>query len=111
MRVQFPDEKRLQAIAGEILTNPASDKSLAEWSKTVGASERTISRQFRKLTGLTFARWRQKVRMLSALSMLEEGLSIQAIALNVGYSSASAFIHAFRKEFGTTPQRYYLREP
>lgn len=109
LSVTLPDEKRLQPIVNALLADASSSKSLAEWSQSVGASERTISRQFRKLTGLSFLRWRQKVRMISALSMLEEGQSIQEIALNVGYSSASAFIHSFRKEFGTTPQRY--KEP
>jgi AraC-like DNA-binding protein len=109
LSITIPDEKRLNSIVRELLTNPGSQQSLADWARTVGASERTISRLFQKLTGLSFARWRQKLRMVSALSMLEEGQAIQQIAHNVGYSSASAFIHCFRKEFGTTPQRYYLR--
>jgi AraC-like DNA-binding protein len=48
--------------------------------------------------------------MVSALSMLEEGQAIQNIALNVGYSSASAFIYSFRQEFGVTPQQYFWRK-
>ena len=110
LSVTLPDEKRLLPIVQDLLTDPGSCKSLADWSNTVGASERTLSRQFRKLTGLSFARWRQKVRMISALSMLEEGQSIQEIAHHVGYSSASAFIFRFKSEFGTTPQKYHLQD-
>lgn len=106
LSVTVPDEKRLLPIVKEILTHPSSSKSLESWAKTAGASERTISRLFQKHTGLGFARWRQKVRMVSALSMLEENIPIQQIALNVGYGSASAFTFAFRQEFGLSPQRY-----
>ena len=109
LAITLPADKRLLPIVQELLTTPASSKSLASWAKTVGASERTISRMFQKHTQLSFTRWRQKVRMVSALSMLEEGLPIQEIALNVGYSSASAFIYCFRMEFGVTPQQYFLR--
>ena len=107
LSVTLPDEKRLLPIVQDLLTHPGSDKTLAYWSERVGASVRTISRQFRRLTGFSFLRWRQKVRMISALSMLEEGRSVQETAHNVGYSTASAFIHCFKKEFGTTPQRFY----
>ncbi len=106
LSVTMPAEKRILPIATELLTHPSCSRSLASWSRTVGASERTISRLFMQHTGLSFVRWRQKVRMVSALSMLEEGIPIQDIALSVGYSSASSFIYTFRQEFGSSPQRY-----
>lgn len=106
LSVTLPEDKRLVPIVRELLTQPSSSKSLAAWAKTAGASQRTISRLFLKHTGMTFSNWRQKVRMASALSLLEEGRLVQDIALSVGYSSASAFIYAFRQEFGASPQRY-----
>jgi AraC-like DNA-binding protein len=106
LAIALPDDKRLLPIVREVLATPKSTTSLSTWAETVGASERTISRIFRKKTGLTFSRWRQKVRLITALSMLEEGQATQDIALSVGYGSASAFIYCFRKEFGVTPQQY-----
>lgn len=108
LSVTMPADKRLQPVIQALLTRPSSSRPLSAWAQTVGASQRTISRLFLKETGMSFGRWRQKVRMVSALSLLEEGKSVQQIALNVGYSSASAFIFAFRQEFGLPPQRYLV---
>jgi AraC-like DNA-binding protein len=32
---------------------------------------------------------------------------VTTIALDLGYDSPSAFIHAFRRALGTTPRRYF----
>jgi AraC-like DNA-binding protein len=53
LSITVPDEKRLLPIVRELLTTPATATSLASWAKTVGASERTISRLFQKHTGLS----------------------------------------------------------
>jgi AraC-like DNA-binding protein len=37
--------------------------------------------------------------------MLEAGRSVEAIGLELGYSSASAFIAMFRRMTGTTPDK------
>ena len=35
--------------------------------------------------------------------------TVTAVALDVGYSSLSSFIHAFRRRFGVTPSYYQNR--
>ncbi len=55
---------------------------------------------------MTMAEWRQRLRMLRAVQLLAEGQPVTAAALAVGYSSVSAFIAVFKKEFGATPGRY-----
>ena len=37
---------------------------------------------------------------------LSNGASVTETALDAGYQSASAFIAAFKRTFGTTPARY-----
>jgi AraC-like DNA-binding protein len=54
------------------------------------------------------AEWRRRLRLLHAVRLLAEGEPVTAVALEVGYSSVSAFIAVFRKEFGTTPGRYLV---
>lgn len=49
--------------------------------------------------------WRQRLRVVKALAMLETGRSVEAIGLDLGYSSASAFIAMFRRMTGTTPDK------
>jgi AraC-like DNA-binding protein len=41
--------------------------------------------------------------------MLAEGISITAIALDLGYASISAYISLFRRTFGETPACYRSR--
>ncbi len=52
---------------------------------------------------MSFSEWRQRLRFLHAVSLLEQGKTVQDVALDVGYSSASAFIVMFQQIAGTTP--------
>jgi AraC-like DNA-binding protein len=67
---------------------------------------RTFTRTFRRETGISFATWRQNVRLLDALARLAEGHSITETALDVGYSSPSAFTAMFHRAFGVAPTQY-----
>lgn len=56
---------------------------------------------------MPFGEWRQRQRFsLAALPMLERGDTVQAIALELGYSTASAFIAMFRRQGGGTPDQF-----
>jgi AraC-like DNA-binding protein len=44
--------------------------------------------------------------MLRALDILAEGAAVTTVALDLGYSSISAFIALFRRTFGATPGDY-----
>ena len=56
---------------------------------------------------MTFAKWRERLRLLHALRLLAAGEAVTNVALDLGYGSPSAFIAMFRRAFGTTPSRYY----
>lgn len=100
-------DPRLQHIADTLMTDPADNRTLADWSTGLGASERTLARLFIKETGLTFGHWRQQARLLAALAMLARGENVTKVALDLGYASQSAFIAMFRRALGKTPARYF----
>jgi len=102
----LPKDRRLMEIFKALMKNPQKDTKLSEWATQVGASERTLSRLFIKEIGMPFLLWRQHLRLIASLSLLETKLSVQEIAYNVGYSSDSSFIHAFKQLFKQTPQKY-----
>jgi AraC-like DNA-binding protein len=69
-------------------------------------SERTLFRMILKDTGMSFGRWRQQFHIMLALERLAEGDSVQAVAFDLGYESASAFITMFKKALGQPPGKY-----
>lgn len=83
--------------------------TLSALARVVGTSTRTFERQFFAETGMTPGRWRQHQVMLTGLELLAGGSSIKSVAAQTGYRTASAFIAAFRKLFGTTPGDYFAR--
>lgn len=106
-----PTDPRLVQLTGLLHDDPADGRSLRELGRTVGASERTLSRLFREQTGITFPQWRGQLRLHHALTLLAGGASVSQVATACGYRSASAFIEAFRHAFGETPGRYQSARP
>jgi AraC-like DNA-binding protein len=100
-------------VLGEVLLaledDPADHRSLAEWAAAVHSTERTLTRRCQRDLGMSFAEWRQRLRVVKALVRLDAGDKVSAIALDLGYSSASAFIAMFRKMTGVTPHEHRRR--
>ncbi len=106
----IPSDKRLEKLVTCIIQEPSKATGLDDWAKEVGLSSRTITRLFTKEVGMGFKEWRQKVRLLAAINLLEQGLSVTQVALEVGYQSPSAFTYAFKQVFDTNPVRYLGRD-
>ncbi len=100
------DDKYLSPILKQLESNPADNTPLNEWASRVYTTERTLSRRCQSELGMSFSEWRQRLRFLHGISLLDKGHSVQDVALEVGYSSASAFIAMFQHIAGTTPDRY-----
>jgi AraC-like DNA-binding protein len=107
IEVRLPTEERARQVAQALVENPADPRSLAEWGREVGGSERTLARGFVAGTGIPFGRWRSQLRLQSAISALAAGQPVGNVARRVGYESASAFVAAFRQQTGMTPSMYF----
>ena len=104
--VRFPGDPLAGMVARALQDDPADQRTLAEWGRAVGASERTLARAFVSGTGVPFGRWRTLLRIQAALPLLAEGDPVSPAAHRVGYETASAFTAAFRRETGVTPAAY-----
>ncbi len=105
--VPTPTDARAATIAAALRSDPADDRSLAAWGRQVGASSRTLARAFSRETGMGFDRWRAQLRIAEALGRLAGGAPVTRVAHDVGYSSTSSFVAAFRRITGTTPGAYF----
>ena len=80
----------------------------AAWAREVGAGGRTLSRLFAAETGVSFGRWRTRLRVRAALELPATGEPVAVVGRQVGYGTTSAFIAAFRREVGVIPAQSFL---
>ncbi|WP_200811074.1 AraC family transcriptional regulator [Demequina sp. NBRC 110057] len=102
----LPRTGAARRVAQALLADPASHTSLSEWANLTFTSEATLRRAFVDETGMTFTEWLRRVRLARSRQLLDRGTPVAAVASKVGYGSTSAFIAAFRREFGHTPGRH-----
>ncbi|QLI80624.1 helix-turn-helix transcriptional regulator [Chitinibacter fontanus] len=100
------EHRYLAPILAALRKQPGDTTTLAQWAKQVHTTERTLARHFQRELGLSFLQWRNRLRLLSAQALLKQGIQIQDIAWQLGYSNTSAFIAMFRQQAGISPERY-----
>ena len=100
------DDPLLGAVLRMLQAQPADDRSLPELADAVHTTERTLMRRAQRDLGMSLAEWRQRLRVVKAMPLLQAGQTVETIALDLGYGSASAFISMFKRRVGTTPDEY-----
>ena len=100
VRALAETRRYMEAHLDEPLTIPAL-------SRRACLSATTFKAGFRRLYGLPVHAWLRQRRMERAAELLRSSsLSVLGVAQSVGYSSASQFTAAFRREYGVTPAQY-----
>lgn len=109
IRVALPTDKRLKVLCEAMIADPASVRTLADWARQAGASERTLARLFEQELGMSFGQWRQQMRLAHAAPLIARGLPLSRVAAELGYASQSAFSAMFKKTFGQSPSAFFSR--
>ncbi len=109
LMLPLPRDARAAKLAQQLRASPADTQGLEALITTTGASLRTLQRCFTDETGMTIEAWRQKARLVHSAAALAEGASVTDASLACGYDSPSAFIAAFRRQFGMTPKHFRVR--
>lgn len=102
----WPRGERLNRLCQALYDDPADERTEQDWGRELAMSGRTLRRKFESELGMSLRSWRLRMRLFKAVQLLGGGLDVTRTALELGYGSTSAFIHAFRTGMGITPQAY-----
>lgn len=93
--------------AQNYILNHCADVNEAELAKECNMSYSYFSRSFKKLMGMSFNQYVNHVRINEAQRLLvSNNTSVNDVALELGFSSASHFIHTFKSIKGITPNQF-----
>ena len=87
LALPYPNHSGLRGICEALRTEPSLIKTIDQWAGEVGMSRRAFTRVFRQQTGLSFDRWRQRLRCQIAMQEIARDQPIEKVATKVGYSS------------------------
>jgi len=96
----------LTALCETLYADPADPRGPRALSAELGMSERTLARRFETEMGMSLRTWRRRLRQFKAIELMGGGLDVTRAAMELGYSSTSAFVYAFRTDMGCSPQAY-----
>lgn len=86
------------------INNPPS---LPDLAKEVGLNIKKLKTEFKEFYGVPVFTFLLNYKMeLAKKLLLEKQLNVNEIGLNLGYSTSSHFITAFKRKFGVTPKQY-----
>ncbi|NIK70359.1 helix-turn-helix domain-containing protein [Paenibacillus sp. BK720] len=87
--------------------NVEEDISREDVAAHVGLNPAYLSRLFKKETGQNLIDYLIETKMVRAKYLLDAtGMTVSAIAQQVGYSNFSHFTKMFKKQYGVNPQEY-----
>lgn len=101
------DLERLEQMLTYLHTHFDSVISLQDLAEQIHLSREVSCRLFRKMTGKTITAYLEEYRALKSLPFVQCGqYSMTQIADMTGFSNASRFALAFRRQFGCNPGEY-----
>ena len=90
-----------------IISRMVEPPSLQELANEVGLNLKKLKEGFKQIYGDTVYSFLFDYKMEHARKLLETNkYNVNEVGSTVGYSTASHFIAAFKKKYGTTPKRY-----
>jgi AraC family transcriptional regulator, transcriptional activator of the genes for pyochelin and ferripyochelin receptors len=92
-----------------IISRMAEPPSLQELANEIGLNIKKLKEGFKQIYGDTVYSFLFDYKMEHSRRLLETNqYNVNEVGTQVGYSTASHFIAAFKKKFGTTPKKYVM---
>ena len=103
-------QKRVEAILEHMKQNFSQPYSLPDVAAEIHLSERHFTNLCRKVTGMSFRKYLEELRLERAKELLNTtNMPATAIAFEVGYEELSTFYRAFKSRFSLSPIAYKNR--
>ena len=100
-------EREMLELMDYIDSNITNGISLSAAAKKAGMTESSFSRRFSSINGISFKKYVVEKKIQRAIWLLQTtNPKIIDIALDSGFDSISGFYDAFKKQTGTTPNKF-----
>ncbi|MDA9338536.1 helix-turn-helix transcriptional regulator [Flavobacteriaceae bacterium] len=101
--------KKIKKAKEIIISRMIEPPNLQELAKEVDISLKKLKQGFKQVYGASVFSFLIDYKMQVSKRLLSSGnYNVNEVALRVGYSTATHFINAFKKKFGTTPKKYLM---
>lgn len=80
--------------------------SVHQIASIVGVSDDYLTRQFRRVTGISTQEYLRRYRFARAMDLLQTDCSVSDVARQTGFRTLSYFSREFTRELGVTPTKY-----
>ena len=101
--------KKIKKAKEIIISRMIEPPTLVELAKEVDISLKKLKQGFKQVYGTSVFSFLIDYKMQTSKRFLSSGnYNVNEVALKVGYSTATHFINAFKKKFGTTPKKYLM---
>jgi len=108
--VKRNNEEIVDEVVGYIIDNISTDLTVEKLAQKAFLHPDYLNRIFKKIKEYSLNQFIIKERMNLAARMISEyNISINLVALEVGYDNYSNFVNMFKKIHGCTPSEYKLR--
>lgn len=104
----FPMEKQedIDPIISYIENHYAERITLESTAKLFHISASTLGKLFAQKLGISFYHFVTQRRLIHSKLKIEQGNSMEEVALSCGFCDYTAFYRAFKKEYGISPREY-----
>lgn len=110
-KIKQYDPEKFILVKKFLEENIAYEHSLAELSRRSGLNDFKLKKGFKALFGNTVFGYLHELRMVRAAQLLaEENMPIAEIAECCGYAYVQSFSTAFKRRYGTTPEKFRKKE-
>ena len=109
-RVSAQEQKFLRTIQEYVSENLHRSISLDDLAEAVCLSSSSLYKKMKEYADISPMEYVMKVRLHRAVELLkDDSVSVQDVAMAVGFNTHSFFSECFKREFGMTPRQWRLK--